>query len=234
MTGRGDGVVPGAAGRRTDRPGRTSGRHADRARLAARAAPAGPRRGVRGRGGAGALGPAGTLVVPAFTPENSDTSRAHLARVAGLTEAERARVRADMPAFDPAGTPAPTMGRFAETVRLTPAHGAAATRRPPSPRSVRTPRTSPGTTAPTATSARAHRWPACTARARMPCCSAPVSARSAPSTSPSTASPSRPFATTAVWWAAPAGGGGGSTRTWRSTTRTSWRWARSSRGRRAR
>ncbi|WP_327174462.1 aminoglycoside N(3)-acetyltransferase [Streptomyces sp. NBC_01335] len=68
----------------------------------------------------GALGPAGTLVVPAFTPENSDTSRAHLARVAGLTEAERARVRADMPAFDPAGTPAPTMGRFAETVRLTP------------------------------------------------------------------------------------------------------------------
>ncbi|MFD6534617.1 aminoglycoside N(3)-acetyltransferase [Streptomyces sp. NPDC060184] len=81
-----------------------------------------PDRGAAGvvAGVRGALGPAGTLVVPAFTPENSDTSRAHLARVAGLTEAERARVRADMPAFDPATTPAPTMGRFAEAVRRTP------------------------------------------------------------------------------------------------------------------
>ncbi|MFF7364387.1 AAC(3) family N-acetyltransferase [Streptomyces sp. NPDC008125] len=68
----------------------------------------------------GALGPAGTLVVPAFTPENSDTSRVHLARVAGLTESERARVRADMPPFDAATTPAPAMGRLAEAVRRTP------------------------------------------------------------------------------------------------------------------
>ncbi|WP_405461151.1 AAC(3) family N-acetyltransferase [Streptomyces sp. NBC_00101] len=67
-----------------------------------------------------ALGPEGTLVVPSFTQENSDTSRAHLLRVAGLTDAERARVRARMPPFDPATTPAPTMGRLAEAVRLSP------------------------------------------------------------------------------------------------------------------
>jgi aminoglycoside 3-N-acetyltransferase len=30
-------------------------------------------------------GPAGTLVVPAMTAENSDTSRSHLARIAGMT-----------------------------------------------------------------------------------------------------------------------------------------------------
>lgn len=68
----------------------------------------------------GALGPAGTLVVPAFTPENSDTSRDHLARVAGLTDAERARFRVGMPPFDPATTPAPAMGRLAEAVRRSP------------------------------------------------------------------------------------------------------------------
>ncbi|MFD6423302.1 aminoglycoside N(3)-acetyltransferase [Streptomyces sp. NPDC060198] len=68
----------------------------------------------------GALGPAGTLVVPAFTPENSDTSRDHQARTAGLTDAERARFRAAMPPFDPAATPAPAMGRLAEAVRLSP------------------------------------------------------------------------------------------------------------------
>lgn len=67
-----------------------------------------------------ALGPEGTLVVPAFTPENSDTSAHYRARVRGLDDQERAAVRAAMPAFDPASTPAPSMGRLSETVRRTP------------------------------------------------------------------------------------------------------------------
>ncbi|MGW0792476.1 aminoglycoside N(3)-acetyltransferase [Streptomyces sp. NPDC002911] len=67
-----------------------------------------------------ALGPAGTLVVPAFTPENSDTSRSYLDRVRGLSAEARAAVRAAMPAFDPAVSPAPTMGALAETVRRAP------------------------------------------------------------------------------------------------------------------
>ncbi|MEU8706979.1 AAC(3) family N-acetyltransferase [Streptomyces sp. NPDC048565] len=68
----------------------------------------------------GALGPEGTLVVPAFTPENSDTSRSYLDRVRSLSDRARAEVRATMPAFDPAASPAPTMGTFAETVRQSP------------------------------------------------------------------------------------------------------------------
>lgn len=67
-----------------------------------------------------ALGPEGTLVVPAFTPENSDTSRSYLDRVRGLSDRARAEVRATMPAFDPAVSPAPAMGVFAETVRQSP------------------------------------------------------------------------------------------------------------------
>ncbi|MFB6989580.1 MULTISPECIES: aminoglycoside N(3)-acetyltransferase [unclassified Streptomyces] len=66
-----------------------------------------------------ALGAGGTLVVPAFTPENSDTSTHYLDRVRGLTERAREAVRASMPPFDPATSPAPSMGRLAETVRLT-------------------------------------------------------------------------------------------------------------------
>ncbi|MFI9583251.1 aminoglycoside N(3)-acetyltransferase [Streptomyces sp. NPDC052236] len=66
------------------------------------------------------LGPRGTLVVPAFTPENSDTSAAYRDRVRGLGEEERAAVRAGMAPFDRASTPAPLMGAFAETVRLAP------------------------------------------------------------------------------------------------------------------
>ncbi|MFF9510619.1 aminoglycoside N(3)-acetyltransferase [Streptomyces sp. NPDC014724] len=65
------------------------------------------------------LGVRGTLVVPAFTPENSDTSTHYLDRVRGLTERAREAVRAGMPPFDPATSPAPSMGRLAETVRLT-------------------------------------------------------------------------------------------------------------------
>ncbi|WP_418956223.1 aminoglycoside N(3)-acetyltransferase [Streptomyces tritici] len=66
------------------------------------------------------LGPAGTLVVPAFTPDNSDTSPQYRASVAGLTPAEAAAVRARMPAFDPRRTPCLGMGRFAESVRTAP------------------------------------------------------------------------------------------------------------------
>ncbi|MFE6668555.1 aminoglycoside N(3)-acetyltransferase [Streptomyces sp. NPDC057697] len=65
-----------------------------------------------------ALGARGTLVVPVFTPENSDTSPHYLDRVRGLDDREREAVRAAMPPFDPAASPAPSMGRLAETVRL--------------------------------------------------------------------------------------------------------------------
>ncbi|AZM51094.1 AAC(3) family N-acetyltransferase [Streptomyces sp. WAC 06738] len=67
-----------------------------------------------------ALGPDGTLVVPAFTPENSDTSSAHRARTAGMNEREKARFRASMPPFEPETTPCPGMGALAECVRTTP------------------------------------------------------------------------------------------------------------------
>lgn len=67
-----------------------------------------------------ALGPDGTLVVPAFTPENSDTSRAHKALVAGLDEQEARAFRKAMPPFEPDATPCPTMGALAECVRTTP------------------------------------------------------------------------------------------------------------------
>ncbi|GFH37119.1 aminoglycoside N(3)-acetyltransferase [Streptomyces pacificus] len=64
-----------------------------------------------------AVGGEGTLVVPAFTPENSDTSTAHLRRVAGMTPTQAAAFRAMMPAFDAAVTPSTGMGRLAESVR---------------------------------------------------------------------------------------------------------------------
>ncbi|MEV8457291.1 AAC(3) family N-acetyltransferase [Streptomyces sp. NPDC052095] len=66
-----------------------------------------------------ALGPGGTLVVPSFTPENSDTSPHYLDRVRGLDDRAREAVRAAMPPFDEA-TPAPSVGRMAEAVRLGP------------------------------------------------------------------------------------------------------------------
>ncbi|MET7472927.1 AAC(3) family N-acetyltransferase [Streptomyces sp. NPDC005648] len=67
-----------------------------------------------------ALGPQGTLIVPAFTPENSDTSRAHQDAVAGWSDLEVAAYRASMPPFDPDSTECPTMGALAECVRSTP------------------------------------------------------------------------------------------------------------------
>lgn len=67
-----------------------------------------------------ALGPRGTLVVPAFTPENSDSSTAHRALVAHLSAQETEEFRASMPPFEPDATPCPTMGALAECVRTTP------------------------------------------------------------------------------------------------------------------
>ncbi|MBA2805945.1 AAC(3) family N-acetyltransferase [Streptomyces sp. KM273126] len=67
-----------------------------------------------------AVGPEGTLVVPAFTPENSDTSTAHLRLTAGLTDRATAKLRASMLPFEPNVTPCPSMGVLAECVRTTP------------------------------------------------------------------------------------------------------------------
>ncbi|NBM17052.1 AAC(3) family N-acetyltransferase [Streptomyces sp. GC420] len=67
-----------------------------------------------------ALGPEGTLVVPAFTPENSDTSRQYRTLTEGMTEEERAAFRESMLPFEPESTPCPSMGRLAERVRTFP------------------------------------------------------------------------------------------------------------------
>lgn len=67
-----------------------------------------------------ALGPDGTLVVPTFTPENSDTSRAYLQRIQGCTGKQVEELRRNMPPYDPERTPAPSMGRLAEEVRTHP------------------------------------------------------------------------------------------------------------------
>ncbi|QTA30638.1 aminoglycoside N(3)-acetyltransferase [Streptomyces sp. CA-256286] len=64
-----------------------------------------------------AVGREGTVVVPSFTPENSDTSPHYRARVRGLDAGAREAVRSSMPPFDPVLTPAPSMGALAETVR---------------------------------------------------------------------------------------------------------------------
>ncbi|MFE9563960.1 aminoglycoside N(3)-acetyltransferase [Streptomyces sp. NPDC006487] len=67
-----------------------------------------------------AVGPHGTLAAPAFTPQNSKTSTAHLARIAGLSEGDVRDFRARMPAFDPVRTPSHGMGVLAEAVRTAP------------------------------------------------------------------------------------------------------------------
>ncbi|MFJ5103908.1 aminoglycoside N(3)-acetyltransferase [Streptomyces sp. NPDC088554] len=76
------------------------------------------------------LGEDGTLVVPAFTEENSDSSAAHREQLRGRSRREAAAFRAAMPAFDPATTPCPAMGRFAESVRT--AEGAVRSEHPQS------------------------------------------------------------------------------------------------------
>ncbi|WP_371659731.1 aminoglycoside N(3)-acetyltransferase [Streptomyces sp. NBC_00280] len=67
------------------------------------------------------LGPAGTLVVPAFTQENSRSSRAHRALTRGLGEQERAEYEASMLPFEPLTSPCrAAMGVLAECVRTSP------------------------------------------------------------------------------------------------------------------
>ncbi|MEV3987544.1 AAC(3) family N-acetyltransferase [Streptomyces sp. NPDC049837] len=69
----------------------------------------------------GALGPDGTVVVPAFTARNSDTSTAYRERVRGLGAARRAAVRAAMPPYDAATMPCDAgLGALAEIVRTRP------------------------------------------------------------------------------------------------------------------
>ena len=68
----------------------------------------------------GVLGPAGTVVVPAQTPDNSLTSPAYRAATAGMTPGERACYEAGMPGFDPRTTASYGMGAFAEAVRRHP------------------------------------------------------------------------------------------------------------------
>ncbi|MER7046222.1 aminoglycoside N(3)-acetyltransferase [Streptomyces jumonjinensis] len=64
-----------------------------------------------------ALGERGTLVTPAFTEANSDTSDAYRALVATMTPEQAETFRLSMPAFDPAATPSQGMGRLAESIR---------------------------------------------------------------------------------------------------------------------
>ena len=66
------------------------------------------------------LGPDGTLVVPAFTQENSRTSRAHQALTGHLSEREQEEFRASMLPFEPETTPCLAMGQLAECVRSSP------------------------------------------------------------------------------------------------------------------
>lgn len=63
------------------------------------------------------LGPDGTLVVPTFTSDNSDTSSAHQEKIRGLSDEARVKFCENMPPFDPATTPSTGMGVLAETVR---------------------------------------------------------------------------------------------------------------------
>ncbi|MFF5359735.1 AAC(3) family N-acetyltransferase [Streptomyces scabiei] len=66
------------------------------------------------------LGPHGTLVVPAFTPENSDTSPAYRDLTKGMGERARAEFHSSMQPFEEGATPCPAMGALAEHVRTTP------------------------------------------------------------------------------------------------------------------
>ncbi|WP_336205689.1 aminoglycoside N(3)-acetyltransferase [Nonomuraea sp. LPB2021202275-12-8] len=66
------------------------------------------------------LGPRGTLVVPAGTAGNSDTSPLYHQAIDGMTPAEILGYREQMPAFDPATSPSQGMGCLAETVRTLP------------------------------------------------------------------------------------------------------------------
>ncbi|WP_436773761.1 aminoglycoside N(3)-acetyltransferase [Yinghuangia sp. YIM S09857] len=63
----------------------------------------------------------GTVVVPAFTPETSDSSDAYRKATAGMSADEVASYRATLPGFDAATTPASLeVGVLAEVVRRSP------------------------------------------------------------------------------------------------------------------
>lgn len=66
------------------------------------------------------IGPAGTVVVPTGTANNSTTSSVFRAATAGMNEAERAAYEAGIAGFDRQLTPSYRMGAFAEKVRTTP------------------------------------------------------------------------------------------------------------------
>lgn len=65
-----------------------------------------------------AVGPGGTIVMPAGTEENSNFSRAHRERIAGMSWDQLRAYRNQMPAFDKHATPS-GMGAIAETLRTT-------------------------------------------------------------------------------------------------------------------
>ncbi|MHC5907656.1 AAC(3) family N-acetyltransferase [Streptomyces sp. S6] len=66
-----------------------------------------------------AVGPEGTVVVPAFTAGNSDTSPAYREHTRDMTERQIAAYRAEMPPFD-GRTASQGVGRLAEAVRRAP------------------------------------------------------------------------------------------------------------------
>lgn len=61
-----------------------------------------------------------TLVAPAFTADNSTTSRAYRRRTAGMTPRQLLTYEAEMPGFDPAVTPSQNVGVVAECIRRNP------------------------------------------------------------------------------------------------------------------
>ncbi|MFD8720927.1 aminoglycoside N(3)-acetyltransferase [Streptomyces sp. NPDC059629] len=63
------------------------------------------------------VGPEGTVVVPAFTADNSDTSPSYLRRTRDLTESQVVAFRAKMPPFERERTRSQGMGQLAEAVR---------------------------------------------------------------------------------------------------------------------
>lgn len=66
------------------------------------------------------IGDAGTVIVPAQTPNNSFSSQAYRRVTEGMTDKERRTHEQQMAGFDPARTPSFGMGAFAEYVRLRP------------------------------------------------------------------------------------------------------------------
>jgi aminoglycoside 3-N-acetyltransferase len=76
-----------------------------------------------------AVGPAGNVVVPTGTEQNSNFSRAHRKIIAGMSWDELRAYRKEMPAFNKDTTPS-AMGAIAEALRTTP--GAARSAHPQS------------------------------------------------------------------------------------------------------